>query len=168
MSAATIGIMSDTHDNLGAIRKAVDFFNSKRRVKLILHAGDFIAPFTVREFKKLNAKFIAVFGNNDGDRNHLRKNFLSAMGVELNDIQELTKGGKKFCLYHGTNEEIVNSLIERKKYDIFVRGHTHKAEITKRRGTLIINPGEVCGYLSGKMTVALLNLKTMKAEICEL
>lgn len=160
--------MSDTHDNLPAIRKAVDFFNARKDVELIVHAGDFIAPFTVKEFKKLNAAFIGVFGNNDGDRNHLGKNFLSLMGVEISDVQEFEKGKKKFCLYHGTNEEILASLLRGKRYDVLVRGHTHEAEIKKKFNTLVINPGEVCGYLSGKKTIALLDAKNLKVEIVEL
>jgi putative phosphoesterase len=36
-----IGIISDTHDNLPAIKRAVDLFNEKN-VDLVLHAGDFV------------------------------------------------------------------------------------------------------------------------------
>ena len=48
-----IGIMSDSHDNLDAIRKAVDAFN-EAEVDLVIHAGDMISPFTSKEIKKLN------------------------------------------------------------------------------------------------------------------
>ena len=51
-----IGIMSDSHDNLTAIRKAVEFFN-KKQVKAVLHAGDIISPFTVRAFKELRTRY---------------------------------------------------------------------------------------------------------------
>jgi uncharacterized protein len=41
-----IGLISDSHDNLNAIRKAVEFFNRKE-VKAVLHAGDLVSPFTI-------------------------------------------------------------------------------------------------------------------------
>jgi len=40
-----IGIMSDSHDHMEAIRAAVEVFN-QAGVKLVVHAGDLIAPFT--------------------------------------------------------------------------------------------------------------------------
>ncbi|HCL90984.1 MAG TPA: YfcE family phosphodiesterase, partial [Candidatus Atribacteria bacterium] len=48
-----IGIISDTHDNLPKIKKAVGIFN-REKVELVLHAGDFVSPFTFLEFKNLN------------------------------------------------------------------------------------------------------------------
>lgn len=62
-----IGIISDSYDNLAQIAKAVRFFN-KAKVELVLHAGDFIAPFTNRGFKELNSELIGVFGNMDAEK----------------------------------------------------------------------------------------------------
>ncbi|MEL7671087.1 YfcE family phosphodiesterase [Methanobacterium sp.] len=66
--------MSDSHDNLPAIREAVKFFN-EAKVELVIHAGDMISPFAANEIKNLNAEFKAVFGNNDGERDGLRHFF---------------------------------------------------------------------------------------------
>ena len=57
-----IGIISDSHDNINAIRKAVELFNGKK-VKAVLHAGDLVSPFTARAFKELESKLYFVFGN---------------------------------------------------------------------------------------------------------
>lgn len=54
-----IGIMSDSHDNLKAIRSALDVFN-QANVELVIHAGDLISPFTAMEFEKLNAPLEAI------------------------------------------------------------------------------------------------------------
>ncbi len=158
-----IGIISDTHDNIDAIRKAVNFFNTQK-VSVVLHAGDFIAPFTAKEFKNLDAKLVGVFGNNDGDRRHLKETYIK-FGCELNDIHELQLRGKCIALYHGTETDILTALIKHDKYDFLVTGHTHKAEIKKEGKTLIINPGEACGYLTGRKTVALLDIEHMNAKI---
>ena len=69
-----IGIISDTHDNLPQIRKAVKVFN-REKVDLVFHAGDFVSPFTALEFKNLNSPLYGVFGNNDGDKLYLKEIF---------------------------------------------------------------------------------------------
>ena len=38
-----IGLISDTHDNIQNIRRAVRKFNDKR-VDLVIHAGDIVSP----------------------------------------------------------------------------------------------------------------------------
>ncbi len=158
-----IGIISDTHDNLDAIRKAVDFLNSQG-VSLVLHAGDFIAPFTVKEFKKLDSPLVGVFGNNDGERKGLGEKF-SQMGTHLKDFIELEHKGKRIALYHGTIEGFVSALVKSGDYDVVIRGHTHSPEIKKENNTLVINPGEVCGYLTGKRTLVLLDVGKMDAQL---
>jgi len=47
-----IGLISDTHDNLPQIEKAINYLNTAD-VKLVLHAGDYCAPFTITKFKEL-------------------------------------------------------------------------------------------------------------------
>ena len=42
-----IGVMSDSHDNVDAVRAAVEVFKSAG-CKLVIHAGDFVAPFAAR------------------------------------------------------------------------------------------------------------------------
>jgi len=155
-----IGIMSDSHDNLDAIRKAVHAFN-KADVDLVIHAGDMISPFTAKEIKNLNCDFKAVFGNNDGERDGLRHFF---KGICFHDdFQELEIEGKKFAIIHGTNEDVVDALVKSEKYDVVIRGHTHQLEIKKGK-CMMINPGETCGYLSGKQTILLLEPKDLSYE----
>lgn len=155
-----IGIMSDSHDNLPAIREAVKFFN-EARVELVIHAGDMISPFTAAEIKNLNAEFKAVFGNNDGERDGLRHFFKGICYHD--DFQELDLHGKKTAVIHGTTEDIVNALVKSENYDIVIRGHTHKLKI-KEGKCMAINPGETCGYLSGKKTVVLLDPEDLSYE----
>ena len=45
-----LGIISDSHENMPLIAKAVELFNHEE-VDLVLHAGDFISPITAKEFK---------------------------------------------------------------------------------------------------------------------
>ncbi len=159
-----IGIMSDSHDNIDAIKKVVTLFNTKC-VDVVIHAGDLISPFTAPEFKKLDSEFVAVYGNNDGEREGLKSAFKDICVLE--DFKEISIEGWKFSIIHGTNPAIVDSLRRSGKYDVVVRGHTHKLEILNT-GTMLINPGEVCGYVSNKQTVLLLDTDDLSFEIINL
>jgi len=161
-----IGIMSDTHDRIDAIEAAIDFFN-QHNVTDILHAGDLVSPLVVPKFSKLKARLHYVWGNNEGDREFIKARF-DELGIKpLGDFASLELGGRKIALLHGTHEHIVDSLVKCGLYDIVIRGHNHRAEIVSGP-TLLVNPGEVCGYLSGSQTVALLDLEKLKAEIIRL
>ncbi|MCX6098927.1 MAG: YfcE family phosphodiesterase, partial [Candidatus Bipolaricaulota bacterium] len=69
-----LGILSDSHDNLPALARIVERFNAEN-VDLVLHAGDFVSPFTAIPLSKLRARLVGVFGNNDGDGLYLTRRF---------------------------------------------------------------------------------------------
>lgn len=160
-----VGLISDSHDNLPAIEAAA-LKLKERKVELVLHAGDIIAPFVATVLVKCGAKVIAVYGNNDGERAGLRKRF-KEIGELKGDVAEVDIGGKKAAVYHGQEVAIAGALIGCGKYDLVVLGHTHKPVIEMKGRTLVVNPGECCGYLSGKRTFAVLDTETMKAELVE-
>jgi len=163
-----IGLMADTHDNLPLVDRAVERFNEEN-VELVLHAGDYVAGFVIPRFVELKAKLIGVFGNNDGDHELLRKRFSENKRLELRgNFAEITSGGLKIALLHGGDVELLEALINQDSYDVVVHGHTHIHEIRRRGKTLVVNPGEVCGYLTGKSTLALLDTVKREAKIIEL
>lgn len=154
-----IGIIADTHDNMITLKKAVDFFNA-REVHHVIHAGDFTSPFTSRVLKELNADFTGIFGNNDGDRLLLQKQ----SGGKIHSQPHLLElANRKIIVMH--EHHIIDALAESGHYDLVIYGHTHMPEIRKVKNTLIINPGESCGWLYGKTTVAIADLSEMTAEI---
>ncbi len=163
-----VGLISDTHDNLPVVDKAIERLNSEK-VKMVLHAGDYIAPFTVGRFKQLKMKLIGVFGNNDGDRELLKKRFASLEKAEIRgNFAEINVDGLKIALLHGEEQELLKSLIETDSYDVVVHGHSHEAITYTKGKTLVINPGEVCSYLSGKSTMAILDTATKEVRIVQL
>ena len=157
-----IGIMSDSHDNLDNIRKAVTLFN-ERGVSQVLHAGDFVAPFTFRVLKDLNAAFTGIFGNNDGEVYFLNQMFQGRIFIQPHTIN---LEDKKLVMLH--EHFLVDALADSGHYDIIVYGHTHKPVVEKKGKALVINPGECGGWLYGKATVAVLDTVKMDAEIVEL
>jgi putative phosphoesterase len=153
--------MSDSHDNVDAIKKAVRFFN-RAECELVLHAGDFIAPFAARELGHLSCPVKAVFGNCDGEKEGLKKVFMSLGEIEKEPFV-FTYADRTILLTH---TQFANKRhIRSGKYVVLVYGHTHKPDVRKNNGTLVVNPGETGGWLTGKYTVALLDPASLEAEI---
>ena len=157
-----VGIISDTHDNRPLIRKAVELFN-EREVKLVLHAGDFIAPFVAKDFEALMCPLVGVFGNNDGEVEGLKRAFRK-VGEIHRGPHSFTYEGRRIALMHEPKglEEFL-----RREYDLVVYGHTHEPEVREGR-PLVVNPGEAGGWLHGRSTVVVLDLDGMKAELLEI
>ena len=163
-----IGLISDTHDNLPMVDKAVKRLNEEN-VELVLHAGDYVAGFVIPRFKSLNARLIGVFGNNDGDHELLRRRFSENERLELRGtFAEIAFDQLKIALLHGGNGKLLKASINRENFDVVVYGHTHVAEIHRKGRTLVVNPGEVCGYVTGKSTLGLLDTVKREATIVEL
>ena len=137
-----IGIISDSHDDIINVKEAIKIFN-QYKVDYVIHAGDYIYPGIVLEFKNLNRniKFVGVLGNNDGEKIGLVKSFISVSGDFKGEFGELTIDNEIFGIYHGTNEDLTRSLILSNYYDIFICGHTHKKDDRKINKTQILNPG---------------------------
>jgi putative phosphoesterase len=133
-----IGLISDTHDNLEKTERAVDFFEEEE-VETVIHCGDMVAPFTAELFDA-DFKFHAVRGNNDGEWN--LKQVIENFGNFYNNMAELEIDGQSICVYHGTEEEIVEGLVE-KDYDYVFRGHTHRKKIKSHGETVEVNPGGI-------------------------
>ena len=142
-----IGIISDTHDDIDNVQRAIDIFNADR-VEYVLHAGDYVFPGIIKEFSKLNGKLVGVLGNNDGERVHLLKNFIEIGGELKGEFGEVEVSGLRFGIYHGTDIEIKERLVNSGRYGIIICGHSHKREPIGSNGTyenngktLVLNPG---------------------------
>ncbi|MFC1855326.1 metallophosphoesterase [Thermodesulfobacteriota bacterium] len=156
-----IGVISDTHDNLHAISKAVELFN-KEKVEIVLHAGDFVAPFTLKILNELKCKLVGVFGNNDGDRIMLKK--MSGDNI-FNSPHTINLADKKVIISHDLPLE---ELIQSQCYDLIVYGHSHNVDSRIIDRTMVINPGECGGWLSGNCTVAICDIIEKKTDIITL
>lgn len=156
-----VGVISDSHDNVPMLRKAVSLFQSSG-CELVVHAGDFVAPFAAQELRALGCPVKAVFGNCDGEKMGLEK-ALEGWG----EIQEapfvFDYSGRRFLLTH--YHFSVGKYAATGNYDIIIFGHTHKPEVRKDNRILLVNPGESGGWLSGKATIALLDLPKLEAEV---
>ncbi len=158
-----IGIISDTHDHLDRLRVALRRFVDAG-VDVVLHAGDIVSPFMVVPFQETGLHLIGVFGNNDGDKLFLRERFKGVGDLNFGPY-EVELGGRKIVIMHEPRS--LEALIASGKYDLVVYGHTHEVDVREGR-PLVVNPGECGGWLSGRATCALVDLKGLRAEIIEL
>jgi putative phosphoesterase len=162
-----IGLMSDTHDHLPLIDEAVKKLNEEK-AELVLHAGDYVAPFVASHFKPLKARLIGVFGNNDGDRVLLKQKF-GDVGAEIRGRFAFVEAdGLKIALLHGDEADLLRSLLELESHDVLVNGHSHVAKTYRKGNMLVVNPGEACGYLSGQPTISVFYTNTFDVKTIRL
>jgi len=167
-----IGIISDTHDQVERIKKAIEILN-REKVDRAYHLGDICSPFSLPLFKDLKCNVKAVFGNNDADIfklvNRAPENFSFHDRFFVDEVN-----GKKICLFHGDPEELAVRLFESGKYELLLRGHNHVAEIKRNKKTLMINPGNLIGKFNEyskewtEPSVAVYELEKDEARIIKL
>jgi len=158
-----LGIVADTHDNVGQTRKAVEAFR-ERGVTQVLHCGDIVAPFMLNvlrrgEFEKCHM----VFGNNDGEWLYLTR-LAEPVGTIVKPPYFFELEGKRIALLH---EPMPMDVMESMPVDLVAFGHTHEIVIKPGR-PLIVNPGECCGVLTKRSTVVVVDSETLKPELVEL
>lgn len=155
-----LGIISDTHDHKANTKKMLEEFK-RQNINTILHAGDLISPFMLALFDDF--KVYAVKGNNDGDMYRIMQN--KGNNYFFNDeLLSLKIKGRRLCIYHGTNQEILEALIKSQTYDVIVTGHTHKVRGEKKGKTLVLNPGSLHGF-EKQGTAMVLDVDTMKVKL---
>lgn len=139
-----IGVLSDTHDQSELILKAVDHFNLEQ-VEWVFHCGDWVSPFILYFFQRLEAPLRGVFGNNDGDKfRHLAFKSKWNLDLEYEDhFLEITLDSKHIAVFHGDYPGIVEALVTSEKYDAVFHGHTHQRVNEHIGKTLSLNPGSL-------------------------
>ncbi len=155
----TIGLISDTHDHLTAIDAALEQFR-RAGVDTLIHPGDLVAPFAARRLAAFGGPLHVTYGNNDGERPGLR--------AVLPQIQDgplhVVIGGRRILIHHFVQWCDAADVA---RAEVIVTGHTHEACVERRDGKLFVNPGEACGWVTGKATVALLDLEALEVRMIE-
>jgi len=155
-----VAVVSDSHDNLQRLEEFAEKVNAEG-VELVIHCGDFVSPFAVKLLlSKLRCDFMGVFGNNDGEVAGLLK--VSGGLIEKPPVAKLI-GGHRFAVMH--EPLFVESLAKSGDFDYVLYGHTHQIDTRSVNGCRIVNPGELCGYLTGKNSFAILELSQSTVEI---
>jgi len=157
-----IAIMSDSHDNIWNLRKALGIIKDKG-AGMIIHCGDFVAPFMLKELEETGIPVHGVFGNNDGDQYLLTKFSLTVFSnITLHgiigqvDIESFTVG-----FTH--QRAVADGLAAAGSYNMVCFGHSHEYLLKKIGQTIYLNPGEIMGK-EGLPGFCFVNTETNEVE----
>ena len=127
-----------------------------------------MSPFSARFLREAvgeGVRIVGVWGNNEGERPFFLE-VARKFGIEiLGEAGELEVGGRLVAVYHGTSPVLLNALVKSGLYDVVATGHTHIAALERHGKTLVVNPGELCGCLTGRSSYAVVDLEKLEAEL---
>lgn len=157
-----IAIMSDSHENWQKLTQAIDIAN-KEGCTHLLFAGDLIAPPGIAIFEKFNGSIHFVWGNNEAERVGITRKMDASQKITLEgDIFEGELHGLKFFMNH--YPRIAELAAKSGEFDVCIHGHTYEYREEKIGDALLLNPGEIQGYLTGQSSFMILNCKTKQAQ----
>jgi uncharacterized protein len=158
-----IAIISDTHDNVPNLEKALQWMNNNG-IEQIIHCGDLCAPSILINVlapgfpRPINM----VFGNIE-DRDLLPEAVKGFHNVKhYGDVGEVELGGKKIAFIHYPDK--AKKMAKIGTYDFIFYGHNHIAWEETIGKTRVVNPGTLAG-LFAKATFAVYDTKSNKLEL---
>jgi putative phosphoesterase len=161
MASVRIGIVSDTHNQLRNCARIVEIFDAAG-VERIVHTGDITQAKTLRVLSRARAPFHGVFGNNDLERTSLER-ACGELGMCFVDPPlRVEWAGRRIAVVHDPlelDEELLQGS------DVAIHGHDHRLRIERMSGTLVLNPGESAGHMTGHNAVGILDLTALDVEI---
>jgi len=157
-----IGIISDSHDDMSSMKKAVDLLTAEK-VSYVVHAGDITSPFTFEILGGLSCPFTGIFGNNDGDKVLLKE---KSGGNIHNQPHFMTLSERRIVVLH--EADLVRAFADSGDFDLVIYGHTHSPVIRMQKRALIVNPGKVGRLHNGESTLAIVDIEKMDARIIRL
>lgn len=157
-----IGILSDTHNNLKALHKALALFQA-RRIQVLIHCGDL----TGVEVAQALAGFqvICVLGNGDIASGAIRDALLAQNPNNYVGLEYTGRIGEaRIAVVHGHLPGVVDELTHSGQYDYVFKGHSHRCQDERIGFTRLINPGALGGLHREARQVCILDLDSEKAE----
>lgn len=160
-----IGILSDTHGDIGRGVRAMDLLLA-RGAQAVIHCGDIGSEEMLDELAALceahAVPLHAVLGNVDdyepGLRDYRDGTRVTMWGAKA----DVELGGRRICVMHGHDARGLLAAIASGTYDYVFTGHTHQTYDEREGRTRVINPGAV--YRANPPSVALLELSTDTLE----
>jgi putative phosphoesterase len=138
-----IAVISDTHDHLGNLERALKEINGQSPDAL-LHCGDLCSPFVIDRLAKFNGPVHIVFGNNEGDQFTIEMVSRRFPNIRLHgEVGFVDTDMGKIAFTHRL--EFAKGLACTGEYCAVFYGHTHRRKSEKIGDTPLINPGELMG-----------------------
>ncbi len=139
-----IAIVSDSHDHIPNLHRAVTLAN-KKGAEVLIHCGDLISPFMLQQLHAFNGQVHLIYGNNAGDQ-HLISTRCATEFVNIHHhgtLGIITIGNLRIGINH--YPELARALAISGDFDIVCCGHNHIFAIDRFDDCLLINPGDLLG-----------------------
>ena len=160
-----VGLMADSHDRIPAIAELLRQMQ-EAGATMVLHAGDYVSPLALKPFEDLHMTLAGVFGKNDGDHQSLQQRANAGLGLELFESpHSFDVSGHQILLVHDLADVQKRSI---KSHSVVVHGFAHQQNMKSMGDTLLVNPGEACGWMHGVPGAALLDLDTKQVQFLSL
>ncbi len=160
-----VGLMADSHDRIPAVAELLRQMR-EHGATMVLHAGDYVSPLILKPFEDLHMTVAGVFGKNDGDHQSLLSRAGAGFGLEIFESpHSLDVSGHQILLVHDLGDVSKRSV---EQHSVVLHGFTHQQSMKSLGESLIINPGESCGWLHGTPGAAVLDLDTKKVQFLNL
>ncbi|MFH1325889.1 MAG: metallophosphoesterase [Candidatus Falkowbacteria bacterium] len=136
-----IAIISDTHDNIPNLEKALAWMK-QNNIKQLICCGDVCNSETLKYLaESFKNKIHLVYGNMElYEQNEAKQydniNFLGRYGI-------VSINNKQIGICH--EPWFVDKILEQDKYDIIFYGHTHKPWDEMVKKIRMLNPGTLAG-----------------------
>ncbi len=138
----------------------------------IIHLGDLVSPFALKPIINSGIPFRLLRGNNDSEA------LTTLMVIENGSVYypapvEVEFGRREALLFHGFGSKELTKFIALQaaksgKYDFILYGHTHELHVEHVGDTIVVNPGESSGKLTGRRTIAILDTGEKSVEVMDL
>jgi putative phosphoesterase len=160
-----IVILSDAHDHLDNLKKALDKVNALG-ADALLFCGDFCAPPVAAAIGAWGKETHIVLGNNDGDRLNIARRVLGLSHVTLHgEYADIMLDGKRVGMTH--YPFYADKMAKSGDFDLVCFGHDHNARIETYGTCLAVNPGSLNDMMTGgeKASLALYDTQTHTATL---
>lgn len=139
-----VAIMSDTHDNIWHLETALALA-AEAGAEAIIHCGDFVAPFVLRQMGQAGIPVYGVLGNNDGSVRALSRAADQADApLRLDDtVGKITLDGCRIVYTH--LPEVAVAFAATGAFDLVCFGHSHTWHEETIDSCRLLNPGEIMG-----------------------
>jgi putative phosphoesterase len=161
-----IGILSDTHNNVDNLKRALAIFR-REGIDTLIHCGDMSSPATAVHFTGFT--LIYVHGNMDRNPLAIRQTLfdLNPSSVAANQFTGELIPGVRVAAAHGHTPGKLDSFIQ-DGYDFIFHGHTHRRRDETVGQSRIINPGALGGAQHEPRSICQLDLKTGQIKFVDI
>ena len=139
-----IAILSDSHDHIPNLTRAVSLANSEG-AEMLIHCGDLISPFMLPCLDRFNGPVHLIYGNNPGDQ-HLIASRCGTVFPRLHHHGthgSFQAGSLRIGLCHYPDQ--ARDLAASNSFDLVCCGHDHLWAVERLGRCLLVNPGDLLG-----------------------